>query len=169
MRIVPKCDQRVIVGQRFGRLTVAGEAFYVRQSKRLFKLSVCQCDCGTYRVLAAGDLLRGFTTSCGCYRREQRTTHGMYDTPLYICYWNMRQRCENPKNKDYRWYGRRGISVCKEWIDFDTFKAWALANGYGEDLQIDRENNNGNYEPGNCRFVTAKVNANNRRLPQKGT
>jgi hypothetical protein len=75
----------------------------------------------------------------------------------------MRWRCENPKDKDYKNYGARGISVCTAWQEFLPFYEWAMANGYEDDLTIDRENNNGNYEPGNCRFVTKKVNGRNRR------
>ena len=76
----------------------------------------------------------------------------------------MKMRCSNKNNKDYKYYGGRGIKVCKAWHDYRAFKKWALANGYREDLQIDRINNDGNYTPKNCRWVTPKENARNTRL-----
>ena len=75
----------------------------------------------------------------------------------------MKQRCFNPKDRNYHNYGGRGITVCDEWLDYLTFKKWCDENGYEQGLSIDRINNDGNYEPGNCRWVTQKVQNNNKR------
>jgi len=75
----------------------------------------------------------------------------------------MRRRCENPSRPDYKWYGARGIQVCQEWQSFRVFARWALAKGYAESLTIDREDNDKDYTPGNCRWVTIKDQERNRR------
>lgn len=81
---------------------------------------------------------------------------------LYQAWCDLKQRCYNPKTHNYHRYGGRGITVCDEWRNsFDLFRDWAIQNGYLEGLQIDRENNNGNYEPDNCRWVTCKINSRN--------
>ena len=89
-------------------------------------------------------------------------THGMVDSDIYQVWCRMKQRCQNPNDPSYKNYGGRGISLCEEWNkDFTKFAAWAT--GYAKGLQIDRINNDGNYEPGNCRWVTPKQNARNKR------
>jgi len=75
----------------------------------------------------------------------------------------MKQRCDVPENQSYKDYGGRGISYCKEWAEFLPFRAWAMTHGYSKDLFLDRENNNGNYEPSNCRWITPQRSAINRR------
>lgn len=81
---------------------------------------------------------------------------------LYTCWWNMIRRCTDERNSRYERYGGRGIKVCDEWLnDFQSFKTWALENGHEEGLTLDREDNDGNYEPSNCRWATAKQQANN--------
>lgn len=81
---------------------------------------------------------------------------------LYRIWSNIRQRCNNPNNTRYEYYGGKGIKRCKEWDDFTTFCTWAITNGYNDNLTIDRINGNGNYEPSNCRWVTQKVNNQNK-------
>lgn len=84
-------------------------------------------------------------------------------TRLYHVWAGMKDRCRNPNSPAYHWYGGRGISYHKDWELFDNFEKWALENGYNDTLSIDRIDNNGNYEPGNCRFVNQKVQCNNKR------
>ncbi len=95
-------------------------------------------------------------------------THGKSGTRLYRTWTDMRNRCNNHKNLHYSRYGGRGIKVCDEWQrSFDSFHAWAIANGYSDDLTIDRIDVNGNYEPANCRWITMsqqQFNKSNKRL-----
>lgn len=98
--------------------------------------------------------------SCGCMARFR---HGYSRTRLYQCYKDMVKRCTNPNIKAYGNYGARGISVCPQWLDdFNCFKDWALSNGYSDELTIDRIDNDGNYEPLNCRWDTMKEQQNNK-------
>ena len=87
--------------------------------------------------------------------------HGLYESRLYNIWKHMKSRCNNPKDAKYHNYGGRGVEVCKEWNDFIPFYEWAILNGYQDDLEIDRINNDGNYCPSNCRWVTRKVQCNN--------
>jgi len=131
----------------------------------------CRCDCGNEVNVRSSDLISGHTTSCGCYNRERtaevKTKHGMArygkQHPVYDAWTNMIQRCENPNHNQYKDYGGRGITVCAEWHDPVVFIDWALANNWRKSLTLDRVNNDGNYEPGNCRWVTVKVQARNKR------
>ena len=91
-------------------------------------------------------------------------THGLSGTKLYYIWIEMRQRCTNPNHRHFRHYGKRGITVCEEWLhDFETFREWALSNGYKDGLSIDRRNNDGNYHPDNCRWVQQVTQCNNTR------
>jgi len=150
-----------LTGKRFGRL-IAIE--YVIGGRW-----VCKCDCGNEITAITNNLTRGgHTTSCGCFRLERAIeaskTHGMSSHPLYLVYDGIMSRCLNKKNKRHKDYGGRGITVCDEWAeDKVKFFDWAQANGYEKGLEIDRRNNDGNYEPSNCRFVTPRENSLNRR------
>ena len=137
----------------------------------------CQCDCGNI-VLASqsnlnkGTKERGGTKSCGCLKadsgREQLSTHGLsqddsgQQSRLYGIWCDMRKRCYNSDGKYFHRYGGRGISVCDEWLTFPPFYQWAMDNGYRDYLTLDRKENDGNYCPENCRWVTIKVQQNNR-------
>ena len=111
--------------------------------------------------------------SCGCEGSratigDNRRTHGMSGTKLQFVYGMMLSRCSNPNVKGYSNYGGRGIRVCDEWRNSAAaFFKWALSNGYAEGLQLDRIDNDGNYEPVNCRFVTPSQNSLNRRPKRK--
>lgn len=88
--------------------------------------------------------------------------------PLYRIYSLMKNRCNNPNSKDYKWYGGKGVKVCSEWEDsYIAFKEWALSNGYKEGLTIDRIDSDGNYEPSNCRWVNMTVQNNNKKCIKK--
>ena len=103
--------------------------------------------------------------SCGCAAHITTTRHGLRNTPLYDIWAAMKQRCLNPNSRNYRHYGGRGINICQEWIDdYLNFHKWANESGYKKGLTIDRENNDGNYEPGNCRWASTYINAENTRL-----
>lgn len=154
-----------LTGQAFGRWTVI-EVAATRTtnggSRRAYWR--CRCECGVTKEVMANHLASGRTNSCGCLKREaaaaQKYVHGGRDSPLYDVWVQMLQRCENPKNKSYPRYGGRGISVCARWHDFASFQADNAAD-YAPGLTIDREQNDGNYEPGNVRWVPNKVNCRN--------
>ena len=152
-----------LTGKRFGRLTVLERAPSV--NKRTMWL--CQCDCGNKKVVEAYTLKIGESKSCGCLRKEAgkyTSTHGMSKHPLYKKYMKMVSRCECEHNKDYENYGGRGIKVCDEWRnDFMAFYDWSLKNGYKEELTIARIDNDRDYSPDNCRYVTKLRQNNNRR------
>jgi hypothetical protein len=153
-----------LTGKRFGRLTVISNDGKKGQ-EHIWK---CQCICGKEVVVRGGALRKGATTSCGCYFSEQlkerNKKHGLRHTRIYKIYYGILTRCYNPKSSTYQYYGARGITMCREWKDdFTSFYDWAMANGYDDKLSIDRKNENGNYCPENCHWVTQKIQTRNRR------
>lgn len=154
-----------ITGNRYGMLTVISMEMTNGGHGSLWK---CRCDCGNELLVRADALKTGHTRSCGCYNFSgmPRVRHGMTNTRLHRVWNAMKQRCGNPNNSAYKNYGARGINVCDEWNGlhgFDSFAEWALKNGYAEELEIDRIDNNKGYSPDNCRFVSHRENMNNTR------
>ncbi len=152
------------VGDKFGRLTVIGTPFSKGPRCRWFV--ECCCECGERRTFGCDDLRMGDSKSCGCLNRQsssQRfTTHGSTNTRLYGVWKTMKTRCFNPNHDYFKGYGGRGITICKEWIhNFAAFRDWAMSNGYRNGLSIERKDNNGNYEPSNCKWATPKEEARN--------
>ena len=153
-----------LAGQRFGRLMVLEEC----GRKNGGVVWRCQCDCGNITEVRSNHLRKGAVVSCGCYNREVISVHDQTHTRLYRIWRCMRERCNNPASQEAERYGGRGIKVCKEWDDFEKFYEWAYANGYEEkakrgDCTLDRIDNDGDYEPSNCRWADMKVQGRNRR------
>lgn len=146
-----------MIGQRFNNLIIVEEIY-----KNVFE---CICDCGVRHAFYKSALLKRKNKTCIKCNKSSRT-HGNYSHPLYACWWSMKQRCYSQNSMSYRYYGGRGIKVCDRWLNsFESFISdmGPRPKGY----EIDRIDSYGDYEPGNCRWVTQKINSINKRHPNK--
>ena len=170
--------------QRFGRLVVlwrTGE-----EDRRHDYKWLCECDCGNITRVGYYNLLYNYVKSCGCLKMEMAieqakrmgkmtihscthgdSPHGKRRRTLEI--WkNMNRRCFDLKSSSYKYYGKRGITVCDEWKNnYLAFKEWALSSGYKNNLTIDRINSRGNYEPNNCQWLTRSENTKKQWIERK--
>ena len=149
-----------LTGERFGMLTVIE---YAGKDKNRHAMWKCKCDCGEIKTISSTALRDHKQESCGC-STNKFVIHGEYKTRLHRIWMHMKDRCYNKNNEKYKHYGGRGISVCEQWRNsYVEFSEWAKANGYADDLTIDRIDTNGNYEPNNCRWVDYTTQNNNKR------
>lgn len=146
-----------LIGKKFNMLSIIS---YKKKGKNNCNYFICLCDCGKTTEIRANHLFNDNQISCGCIRtkyKDSKIGYTIYDT------WNrMMHRCYDIKHHKYPRYGARGIIVCDEWKnDYYSFYNWSINNGFKLGLSIDRINNDGNYEPSNCRWATRKQQMNN--------
>lgn len=160
---VPLGMRKNLEGMKFGRWSV-GPLSHIKNRASYWH---CACECGNSRVVLGATLINGTSQSCGCLTVEttkrRLTKHGLADTKPHMVWCSMRQRCKNPSTKGYRNYGARGIRVCDRWAQsFEAF--WTdMGPTYRAGLTLERVNNNGNYEPGNCVWIEKNQQSKNRR------
>lgn len=170
-----KVDVSNYIGKQYGKLKIIE---YAGKSKNNNHKFLCRCDCGRITEVLLCNILNGKTKSCGCLKSnliiKRNTKHNLSYSPLYKIYMGIKNRCYNSKDPNYKKYGEKGITVCDEWLGENgmrKFFDWACKNGfYYEKLQngkslltIDRIDNNKGYSPNNCRWVTNKVQARNKK------
>lgn len=150
-----------VIGLKFHRWTVLS---FAEKRKTQYYYN-CECECGIKKIVSGTRLVTGGSKSCGCYRfrKGQNMTHGLRNHPLYGIWRGIKTRCLNPKSAHWSDYGGRGIKICDRWNDSFVNFYNDMINGYEKGLHIGRIDNNGNYEPSNCRWETPMQNSNNKR------
>lgn len=153
-----------LTGQKFGRLTAIKKIAHIKNRS----IWECKCECGNKVNVSISNLKNGNTKSCGCLHKEKTSNanskHKLTNSRIYNIWSSMKQRCFYDKYKEYNNYGGRGITICQEWLDdFMNFYNWAMANGYRDDLTIDRIDVNGDYCSENCHWIQLEEQARNKR------
>ena len=157
-----------IAGERFGKLVVIKPMKTSGPRKGKHVVWECVCDCGGVTHVLSSSLRCGDTQSCGCSKGNHK--HGGRHTRLYSIWTNIKTRTTNPNATRFSNYGGRGIKLCQDWANsFEAFRKWAESNGYADGLSIDRINNDGDYEPVNCRWANAALQSSNTRISLKLT
>lgn len=146
------------IGKKFGKLTIIAYSHHDSRKRRWYK---CKCDCGNDVVVLIYRLRNGHTKSCGCLQKVTNKKHGLSRTREYQIWADMKGRCLNKRNRNYDYYGGRGISFCKEWESFEVFleDMGKCPNGF----QLDRINVNGNYCKSNCKWSSRQEQMSNTR------
>lgn len=152
-----------LTGKVFGYLTVLERGENSNGGSARWK---CRCICGRETLVVSAALNSGKTISCGCmglkHATEAKLKHGdalcRQRNRLYEIWAAVKRRCYNPHCDAYPYYGGKGIKVCPEWMEYESFKEWAMTNGYADNLSIDRIDSNGDYEPSNCQWIPMSEN-----------
>ena len=157
-----------MIGKQFGKLTVVEKTNKPEGITNRYVHWKCRCECGKETIVTSHNLRSGNTKSCGCITKERmhklNLKTGGYKSRLYRIWIGMKTRCSNHNIPQYKDYGGRGIGICDEWKhNFKNFRDWAISNGYKNNLSIERINNDGNYEPSNCKWGTLREQNRNRR------
>lgn len=139
-----------------------GMMYPKKDSNRKLRFGLYKCFCGNEFKAMTQSIKSNKRKSCGCLVGARS---GQSKERLYNILRKMKERCYSENSQSYKFYGEKGITICNEWLmSYSSFKSWALLNGYDDNLQIDRKDNDGNYEPSNCRWVNRNVQARNTRL-----
>ena len=147
-----------------------GMMYATENSKRKYRFGLYKCGfCGTTFKANTYEINKGRTKSCGCLHKQKSTTHNLSKTRVYTIWKDIIRRTSNKASKKYKYYGGRGITICKEWLDVQNFYDWAMLNGYSDELSIDRIDNEEGYSPENCRWTTKIIQQRNTRKFKNNT